>query len=143
MPVHGEGDLELGAHPIGGADQHGLAMLLHIQCEEAAEAAHLAQHLAPVRGGEQLGQRALDLVAQINVHPGGGVSFLFHASGAPDEEDGSHSGAWTRIFRNPPVHSKAKNDRWFGQVDSGRRSGYLGRTNHIPANQHAHAPLPL
>jgi hypothetical protein len=43
-----------------------------------------------MRRGEQLGQRGLDLVAEINVHAGGGVSFLFlHAAQIKPGNDGA------------------------------------------------------
>ncbi len=80
MLVHREGELELGAHAVHTADQDRLAIFFHVQREQAAEAAHFAEHLAPVRGGEQLRQRGFHFVAQINVHAGGGVCFLFHVA---------------------------------------------------------------
>ena len=78
--VHREGDFELGADAVHGRHEHRLAIFLQVEREQAAEAADLAEHLAAMRGGEQLRQRGFDLVAQINVHAGGGVSFLFHAT---------------------------------------------------------------
>ena len=64
------------ADAVHGGDEDGLAIFFHVQREQAAEAADLAEHLAAVRGGEQLRQRGFDFVAEINVHAGGGVSFL-------------------------------------------------------------------
>ena len=90
--VQREGQLELGAHAIHGGDEHRLAVFLHVQREQTAEPADLAEDFPAVRGGEQLGQGGFDFVAQINVHAGGGVSFLFHAaeikafSGRPGEQ---------------------------------------------------------
>ena len=81
VAVHGEGDLELGAHAVGAGDQDRLAELFGVQREQAAEAAHLAEHLAAARGGQQPGQGGFDLVAQVNVNAGGGVSFLLHPPG--------------------------------------------------------------
>ena len=80
VPVHGKGELELGAHAVHAGDEDRLAVFFDVEREQAAEAADLAEHLAAVGGGEQLRQRGFDLVAQINVHAGGGVSFLFHAA---------------------------------------------------------------
>ena len=45
----------------------------------AAESADLAEHLAAMRGGEELRQRGLHFVAEINVHTRARVSFLFHS----------------------------------------------------------------
>ena len=78
MPIHREGQLELRADAVHGRDEHGLAVLLHVEREEAAEAADLAQHLAAVGGGQQRGERALDPVAEIDVNARGGVGFLLH-----------------------------------------------------------------
>ena len=80
MPVEREGELELGADAVHGRHEDRLAIFFHVQREQAAEAADLAEHLAAMRAGEQLRQRGLDAIAQINVHAGGGVSFLFHAA---------------------------------------------------------------
>ena len=81
VPVHREGDFELGADAVHGRHEHRLAVFFQVEREQAAEAADLAEHLAAMRGGEQLRQGGLDLVAQINVHARAGVSFLFHAQG--------------------------------------------------------------
>ena len=80
VPVHREGDFELGADAVHGRYEDRLAIFFHVQREQAAEAADLAEHLAAMRGGEQLRQGGFDLVAEINVNAGGGVSFLFHAT---------------------------------------------------------------
>ena len=74
-----EGDLELGADAVHRRDEDRLAIFFHVQREQAAEAADLAEHLAAMRAGEQLRQRGFDFVAEINVNAGGGVGFLFHA----------------------------------------------------------------
>ena len=79
MPVEGEGELELRAHAVHGRHQDGLAVFLDVEGEQAAEAADLAEHLAAVGGREQLRQGGLHPVAQINIHAGGGVRFLFDA----------------------------------------------------------------
>jgi hypothetical protein len=69
--------LSFGADAVHGRHEDRLAIFFHVQREQAAEAADLAEHLAAMRAGEQLRQRGLDAIAQINVHAGGGVSFLF------------------------------------------------------------------
>ena len=71
-----EGDLELGADAVHGRDEDRLAIFFHVQREESAEAADLAEHLAAMRAGEQLRQRGFDSIPKINIHAGGGVSFL-------------------------------------------------------------------
>ena len=77
--VQREGDFELGADAVHGRDEDRLAIFFHVQREQAAEAADLAEHLAAMRAGEQLRQRGFDFIAEINVHASGGVSFLLHA----------------------------------------------------------------
>lgn len=74
--VEGERELELGADAVHGRDEDGLLVFLEIEREQAAEAADLAEHLAAMRGREQLGQGGFDFIAEINIHAGGGVSFL-------------------------------------------------------------------
>jgi hypothetical protein len=80
VPVHREGDFELGAHAIHGRHEDRLAVFFQIKREQAAKAADLAEHLAAMRGGEQLRQGGFDPVAQINVHPRPGISLLFHVT---------------------------------------------------------------
>lgn len=75
--VHHEGDLELRAHAVHAADEDRFAVFLHLEREQAAEAADLAEDFAAVRAGEQLRERGFDLVAEINVNAGGGVGFYF------------------------------------------------------------------
>ncbi len=77
--VHSEGDFELRAHTVHAADEDWLAIFLEVELEEAAEAAGFAEHFASVRAGEQLRERRLDFIAQIDVHARAGVSLLFHA----------------------------------------------------------------
>ena len=96
VPVKREGELELGADAVHGRHEDRLAIFFHVQREQAAEAADLAEHLAALRAGEQLRQRGLDAIAQINVHAGGGVSFLFHA----EEIKSVKSFACEKIWRN-------------------------------------------
>ena len=79
VPVHRECDFELGADAVHRRHEDRLAIFFSVEREQTAEAADLAEHLATMRRGEQLRQRRLDLVAQINVNTGAGVSFLFHA----------------------------------------------------------------
>ena len=91
VAVQGEGDFQLGAHAVGAGDQDRLAEFLGVEGKQAAEAAHVAEHLAAAGGGEQAGQRGLDFVAQADVHAGGGISFLLHlrgkvAPGAPPDK---------------------------------------------------------
>jgi hypothetical protein len=81
MPVHGEGDFKLGADSIGAGNQHGLAEFFGIKRKEPAKTANLAQHFAAMGGSEQPGQVGFDPISQININPGGGVSFLSHAGG--------------------------------------------------------------
>ena len=50
--------------------------------EQAAKSPDFAEHLGPMRRGEQLRQSGFDFVAEINVHARAGVSFLFHAAGS-------------------------------------------------------------
>ena len=45
--------------------------------EETAEAADLAEHLGAVRSPDEVLDAALDAVAEIHIHAGGGVGFLF------------------------------------------------------------------
>jgi hypothetical protein len=78
MTIHGERELELGPDAVDGGHEDGLAVLPGVEGEQAAEAADLAENLATVCGGEELGEGALDLVAEIDVDPGGGVGFLLH-----------------------------------------------------------------
>jgi hypothetical protein len=98
VAIESEGDLELGPHAVGAGDQHGLAEFFGLQRKKAAEAAHFAQDLAAMGGGQQLGQRGFDLVAQIDVHPCRGISFLTHvrrnlsASAWRDKENGGFFG---------------------------------------------------
>ena len=72
--------LSLVPTPSTERDEDRLAIFFHVQREQAAEAADLAEHLAAMRGGEQLRQGGFDFIAEINVHAGGGVSFLLHAA---------------------------------------------------------------
>ena len=92
VPVHREGDLELGADAIDAGDEDRLAVAARVEREQAAETAHFAQHLAPVGRGEQLRQGRLHPVAQVNIHARRGVCFWFHSAGskpanAPPRQD--------------------------------------------------------
>ena len=78
MAVESEGELELGADSVGAGDEDGLAVFFHIEGEEAAEAAKLAEDLGTVRGGQELGEGGLDAVAEINVHTRASISFYIH-----------------------------------------------------------------
>ena len=78
VAVHREGELELGADAIHAGDQHRLAVFAHVQREEAAEAADLAEHLGPMRGPRASRQGGLDPVAQVNIDARAGVCLLFH-----------------------------------------------------------------
>ena len=80
VPVHGKRQFELCAHAIDAGNEDRLAITAHVQREQTAEAAHLAQHLGPVRRRQQAGQGRLDLVPQIDVHASASVSFLFHGA---------------------------------------------------------------
>ena len=80
MTVHGEGDFELGPHAIRAGNQHRLPEFFGIERKQPAEPPDLAEHFTAMGGGQQPGQSGLDLVSQINIHPGGGVSFLFHCA---------------------------------------------------------------
>jgi hypothetical protein len=95
VPVQREGELELGADAVHGGDEDRLAIFFHVQREQAAEAADLAEHLAAMRAGEQLRQGGFDFISEINVHAGGGVSFLFHAA----EIKPGNGGAGEKISR--------------------------------------------
>jgi hypothetical protein len=57
-----------------------LFVFARIEREQSAKAADLAEHFASVGGGEQLRERGLDPVAEIDVHARAGVRFLFHAA---------------------------------------------------------------
>ncbi len=74
--VQREGELELGADAVHGRHEDRLAIFFHVQREQAAETADIAEHLTAMRGRQQLRQRGLDAIAQINVHAGTRVSFL-------------------------------------------------------------------
>ena len=76
--VHREGNFEFGADAVHGRHEHRFAVFFQVQRKQTAEAADLAEHLAPVRRGQHLWQGGFDLVAQINVHAGRGISLLFH-----------------------------------------------------------------
>ena len=52
MLIHGEGQLELGAHAIDRAHENRLFVLLEVESKEPAEPANLAHHLFAVRGGQ-------------------------------------------------------------------------------------------
>jgi hypothetical protein len=78
MAVHGEGDFELGPHAIRAGDQHRLPELFAVERKQPAEPADFAQHFTAMGGGEQPGQTGLDLVSEVNIDTGCGVSFLFH-----------------------------------------------------------------
>ena len=92
-----EGDLELGADAVHRRHEDGLAIFFHVQREQAAEAADLAEHLAAMRAGEQLGQGGFDFVAEINIHAGGGVSFLFHAAEIKPRNGGAGEKKWQNL----------------------------------------------
>ena len=92
-----EGDLELGADAVHAADENRFAIFFHVQREQAAEAADLAEHLAAMRAGEQLGQGGFDFVAEINIHAGGGVSFLFHAAEIKPRNGGAGEKKWQNL----------------------------------------------
>ena len=79
VPIHGEGDFQLGAHAIDAGDEHRLLVSFRMSsANKSAEAADFAEHFAAMRRGEQLRQRGFDFVAEIDVHAGARVSFLFH-----------------------------------------------------------------
>jgi transposase-like protein len=68
-----EGDLELGAHAVGGADQDGVLPALQVEPEERAEAADAAQHIAVKGLLRQVLDALLGAVAAGDVHAGVGV----------------------------------------------------------------------
>ena len=79
VPVHGKGDLELGADAIHAGDQHRLAVSLRtFSANRPPNPPTLPSTSGPMRRGQQLRQRGFDPVAQINIHAGAGVCFLFH-----------------------------------------------------------------
>jgi len=81
MAVHGEGDFEFGPDAIRAGNQDGLPEFFGVERKQSAEPPDLAEHLTAMRRSEQLGQSGFDPVPQINVNPGGSVSFLSHAGG--------------------------------------------------------------
>ena len=81
VAVQREGELELGADAIDAGNEDGLPVFANVQREEAAEPAHFAEHLRPMRRPEQAGQSGLDLVAQVDIDARAGVSLLFHWPG--------------------------------------------------------------
>ena len=77
--VHCKGNLEFCANAVHAGNQDRLAILPDVESEQTPEASHFAKHFSAMRGRQQLRQRRLDLVAQINVHSRTGISFSFHA----------------------------------------------------------------
>jgi hypothetical protein len=70
MAVHQDGDLDLGAYPVGGGHQHRVAVFVGAQVKEAPEGANIAQHAGAVSGFDQ-GADLLDKVVRlVDVDPG-------------------------------------------------------------------------
>ena len=74
--VRGKGQLQLRPHAIHAGDEHRVLHPLEIRAKQPAETADLPQHLRPVRPLDQRMDAALHAVAQVHVHPGGGVGFF-------------------------------------------------------------------
>ena len=89
VPIHREGDLQLGPDAVDARDEDRLPVFPGVEREQAAEPAHFAQHLATARGSEQSRKSCFGSVPKIDVHPGGGVGFVFHglASAQPTARD--------------------------------------------------------
>ena len=72
--VHEEGQLQLGAHPVGAGDQNGVGDPRQVQFKQPAEAADVRQGA----GGHGLGNVGLHELHRFvpggDVHPGGGVA---------------------------------------------------------------------
>jgi len=73
----GKGDLELGAHAVGRADQNGVFPALQIQPEKRAKAADPAQYVAVKGLLRQVLDSFLGLAGAAEVHAGIGVSYGF------------------------------------------------------------------
>ena len=72
-----EGDLQLGAHAVGRADQDGVFPALQVEPEERAKAADAAQHIAVKGLLRQVLDAVLGAVATADVHAGIGVGYGF------------------------------------------------------------------
>ena len=66
------------ADAIDAGNKNRLLELFCVQRKESAEAADFSEHFTAMRRGEHLRQSGFDFVSEIDVHAGGGVSFLFH-----------------------------------------------------------------
>ena len=76
VAIERKGELQLRADAIDAGDEHRLLHSFEIRAEEAAETADLAEHLRPVRDLHAVVDAALHLVAEIHIHPRGGVRFF-------------------------------------------------------------------
>jgi hypothetical protein len=86
MLVHREGEFQFRADAINTRDENWLLIFFDVERKKTAETADFSEHFTSVRGGEELRQSGFHFVAKINVHSGGGVSFLFHAAGINREQ---------------------------------------------------------
>ena len=72
-----EGDLELGAHAVGRADEDGVLPALQVEPEERAKAADSAQHVAVKGLLRQVLDAVLGAVATADVNASIGVGYGF------------------------------------------------------------------
>ena len=77
MLVHQKGQLELGAHAVGAADQHRALDARHVQLKQATEAADALQHAGNHGAGHVLLHQLNGAVAGGDVHPRGLVACAF------------------------------------------------------------------
>ena len=81
VTIERESEFEFCADAINAGDEDGLFVFSNIEGEETAEAADFAEDFRPVRGGEELRQGGFDFVAEVDVHAGACIRFLFHLRG--------------------------------------------------------------
>ncbi len=74
----GDGDLDLGAHPVGTGHQHGVAKTSLGEGEQPAEGADVAQHRRGVGGGDGALDQGDGAVALVDVDAGVGVAEVAH-----------------------------------------------------------------
>jgi hypothetical protein len=77
VPVRREGDFEFCSNTIHAGDEDRLLHAFEIWLEKTAKAADFSEHLGSVRAANESVDSFFNLVTEVHIDSGGGVSFLF------------------------------------------------------------------
>src|ERR1700757_4754988 len=80
MDVHGNGDLQLGAPPIGTGDQNRFLILFHVQREERSERANAPEHAVGESACGEMADAVFGVIRDSDIDSSVGVSHRIYAA---------------------------------------------------------------